>query len=317
MRSEREGSVVFNGGREAGFGKRGFYTTVAVLAALFAFVLFAVPAWGQTVNKTSPAEVRLGQTFEYRIEVTRAKGSNEAFLEDTLPSGVTFVEFTTETRAECTPPVAGSREFTCTFTGLTNSKSGIVEVEVVADKVGGQTNVAHVRPTETAAIEDTDTATTIVQTRNGKGKDRRDDRRDRFDRFDRFPPFFRQQYQDEDDFFTQEEQYEDAENDLEGEATDDEFDDEGDDDGGVSANAEDGFAEASTPGAVATAGDPDELAPETSVPGDVIDEIPTSGPLPETGGTSLANSVIVVGMVLLGAGLLVIRLAAIWRGRRA
>ncbi len=85
----------------------------------------------------------------------------------------------------------------------------------------------------------------------------------------------------------------------------------------MSATSGEGGAEASTPGASASAGgDPDEFAPETSTQGDVIDEVPTSGPLPNTGGLPVAAGT-VVALVLFGAGLLVVRLVMIWRGRRA
>jgi hypothetical protein len=62
----------------------------------------------------------------------------------------------------------------------------------------------------------------------------------------------------------------------------DECDDE--DDSPVSATSGDGGAEASTPGAVARSGDPDDLEPVTEPPDDVVDEIPTTGELPNTPG---------------------------------
>jgi Excalibur calcium-binding domain len=67
------------------------------------------------------------------------------------------------------------------------------------------------------------------------------------------------------------------------------------------ADAEDDLADAEATtgggdgGALAQSGDPDEFAPESSVPANVIDEIPTEGPLPNTRGISL------VGMALFGA----------------
>jgi hypothetical protein len=63
-------------------------------------------------------------------------------------------------------------------------------------------------------------------------------------------------------------------------------------------------------------GDPDEQEPLTSTPGDVVDEIPTSGPLPNTGGLPVATGT-VLALVLFGGGLLVVRLVMIWRARRA
>ena len=94
----------------------------------------------------------------------------------------------------------------------------------------------------------------------------------------------------------------------------DQYDDDGND--GVSATSDGNGAEASTPGAVARSGDPDQFAPETSTQGDVVDEVPTSGPLPNTGGVPIAAGT-VVALVLFGAGLLAVRLVMIWRGRRA
>jgi hypothetical protein len=101
---------------------------------------------------------------------------------------------------------------------------------------------------------------------------------------------------------------EDAENDLNAlndEGTDGEFTDGDDFDEGpaVSANVEDGVAEASTPNAVARAGDPDELAPLTSTPDNAVDEIPTSGPLPNTGGMPLIYWLLPLAGLLILAGL--------------
>jgi len=85
----------------------------------------------------------------------------------------------------------------------------------------------------------------------------------------------------------------------------------------VSASSGEGGAEASTPGAFASSGgDPDEQAPVTDPQGDVVDEVPTSGPLPNTGGLPVAAGT-VVALVLFGAGLLAVRLVMIWRERRA
>jgi hypothetical protein len=95
----------------------------------------------------------------------------------------------------------------------------------------------------------------------------------------------------------------------------DQYDDDGND--GVSATSDGDGTEASTPGAFAeSGGDPDELVPETSTQGDVVDEVPTSGPLPNTGGVPVAAGA-VVALVLFGAGLLMVWLVMIWRGRRA
>jgi len=139
------------------------------------------------------------------------------------------------------------------------------------------------------------------------------------------------QYGQDDDLnndgvISQQEQLESAENDLDDETTDgettdgettdgDEFDSSSDDSGdsGVSATADENGAEASTPGASASAGgDPDEQAPVTGPQGNVVDEIPTSGPLPETGGAPVATGT-VLALVLFGAGLLAVRLVMLKR----
>lgn len=96
------------------------------------------------------------------------------------------------------------------------------------------------------------------------------------------------------------------------------FDDDDDNDGDLDAeedledaeitNGEDTFgdetfddgASAETPGASAQAGDPDEFAPESSVPADVVDEIDTGGQaLPNTGGMSLLAILAPIGGFLL------------------
>lgn len=124
---------------------------------------------------------------------------------------------------------------------------------------------------------------------------------------------------------SQQEQLESAEDDLDDETTDgettdgDEFDSSSDDSGdsGVSATADENRAEASTPGASASAGgDPDNQAPLTRPQGNVVDEVPTSGPLPNTGGVPVAAGT-VLALVLFGGSLLVVRLVMIWRERRA
>ncbi len=47
-----------------------------------------------------------------------------------------------------------------------------------------------------------------------------------------------------------------------------------------------------------------------------MDEVPTSGPLPNTGGVPIAAGT-VLALVFFGAGLLMVRLVMIWRERRA
>ncbi len=90
-----------------------------------------------------------------------------------------------------------------------------------------------------------------------------------------------------------------------GEGTDGQYDDSSNSD--VSATSGKKGAEASTPGAVARSGDPDEQAPVSGPQGDVVTEIPNSAPLPNTGGMSpLYWLVPLVGLLIL-AGLPVYR----------
>jgi hypothetical protein len=156
--------------------------------------------------------------------------------------------------------------------------------------------------------------TSTIDCGNNNNNNNNNNRNNRNNRNDFFrDDFFRDQYNDQYDDLADAEQYlEDAEI-----TSDNEFN-SNEDTSGVSANADENGASAETPGASASAGgDPDAQGPVIGPQGDVVDEVPTSGPLPETGGTSLANSIIILGMVLLGTGLLTIRLATIFlRGRR-
>jgi hypothetical protein len=63
-----------------------------------------------------------------------------------------------------------------------------------------------------------------------------------------------------------------------------------------------------------TPADVDEQAPVDRPRGDVVDEVPTSGPLPNTGGVPVATGT-VLALVLFGAGLLSIRIVMLWRNR--
>jgi hypothetical protein len=92
----------------------------------------------------------------------------------------------------------------------------------------------------------------------------------------------------------------------------DDFVAEDDDGPAVSAPSEDGQAEASTPGAVARSGDPDDLSPLRSTPDNVVDELPTSGSLPNTGGMPLLYWLLPLAGLLLLAGLPIYR----WAKRR-
>jgi hypothetical protein len=76
---------------------------------------------------------------------------------------------------------------------------------------------------------------------------------------------------------------------------------------GVSASS----GGASTPGAVAQSGNPDQQYPMTGPQGDVVNDVPTSGPLPNTGGLSYLALVLPVG------GFLLLALTIIYRVRES
>jgi LPXTG-motif cell wall-anchored protein len=80
----------------------------------------------------------------------------------------------------------------------------------------------------------------------------------------------------------------------------------------VSATSGDGQAEASTPNAVARSGDPDDQAPVSDTPYDIVDEIDTGDqPLPNTDGAALWV------YLMVGAGSLLLLGALIRRTWRA
>jgi hypothetical protein len=58
---------------------------------------------------------------------------------------------------------------------------------------------------------------------------------------------------------------------------------------------------------VARSGDPDESVPVSDPQGDVLDEVPTSGPLPNTGGMSPLYWLLPLAGLLILAGLPVYR----------
>jgi hypothetical protein len=146
--------------------------------------------------------------------------------------------------------------------------------------------------------------TSTIDCGNDDNNDNDNNRQDRRDRFrDRVNDVLREQdlIHAEDDLLN------DEASTLEVSTSEDE-DNLNDEGNGVSATADENGAEASTPGAVArSGGDPNEQAPVRSAPDDVVDEIPTSGPLPNTGGMSPAYWLLPLGGLLILAGLPVYR----------
>src|SRR5215210_4725272 len=74
MRYEGEGGVNSNGGREAGSGKRDFYTVIALLVMVFvvAGAMFAVPAWSQDKDGKKSEKEKRTQSSSTRTENNRS-----------------------------------------------------------------------------------------------------------------------------------------------------------------------------------------------------------------------------------------------------
>ncbi|HVF01761.1 MAG TPA: DUF11 domain-containing protein [Rubrobacteraceae bacterium] len=317
---------------------------MAVLLVFAGMLLFADSALAQTFSITKGADkadlsvdkeaipnpVAEGDLLIYTITVIN-DGPDTAqgvIVTDDLPNGVRFLG-ADPSQGQCDE---NDNIVTCDLRDLEYGEEAEIAIFVQPNVTGPIENFAEVEST----TEDPDeanndiTLTTRVNREGRRDDPRRDDRR--FPDF--FPPFFPDgpfdpdrdndgiidtidEDIDDDGDVDQDDDLSDAENDLfdaedtDGELTDgDDFDDDGP---GVSATADDGQAEASTPGAVASAGgDPDESPPLRSAPDNVVDEIPTSGPLPNTGGMPLIYWLLPLAGLLILAGLPVYR----WAKRR-
>jgi uncharacterized repeat protein (TIGR01451 family) len=270
----------------------------------------------------------VGENLTYTIKVTNlgpAPVVGPVQVTDRLPDGVDPEGYTSSDPATCT---FDGRDVTCSIPGGFTVPGGAnpdTTIRIVVEpqkSVEGEniTNKAVVTDAQAGDANDEIVITTEVEAQATPGNTRRQYReraRERARDFFRDNRLFRQYQED------QEQQYDEAEEDLDsldeetnGEETigDDQYDDEGDNDDGpaVSATSGNGQAEASTPGAVARSGDPDEQAPLTSTPDNVVDEVPTSGPLPNTGGMSPLYWLVPLAGLLILAGLPVYR----WAKRR-
>ena len=192
-----------------------------------------------------------------------------------------------------------SNDFNCEINGgaiqcinnniLTPGEIATIEIVVEPEEEGTISNTAFVFFQGVDEPVDESTEETEVES-SGNGDGNGDGNRDRFRDFLEEADILDEELLDE-----ELSDLEEAEADLFGDETTDgegtvgdDLNDTADEGDGVSATAEDGQAEASTPGAVASAGeDPDELEPVEEPLGDVENEIPTSGPLPNTGGPPL------------------------------
>jgi uncharacterized repeat protein (TIGR01451 family) len=311
LEGEREGSVVFDGGRaRVSIGRRLGMASFALLVALFVYALLAVSAWAQDLRiekRDSEDPVEVGELLTYTIKVTNLGPlavTTPIEVTDRLPADVRAIGYTISDPGFCT---FDGRNVECTLEdGLAAPASDDsdeatirITVQPEEDAEGEEiTNEATVTDTQASDTNDEVTIETDVEANenpnNNPNNNRRQYRPPRL-----FPPgFLQEQY----------EEAEEAENELSSleneEGTTDTFSDEGDIDEGTTGD--DG-------GAFAQSGDPDEFAPEDSVRGNVVDEVPTEGPLPNTGGPLAIF--LPLGMVLFGVGLLLVRLAAIWRGR--
>ncbi|MBA3475094.1 MAG: DUF11 domain-containing protein [Rubrobacter sp.] len=276
-------------------------------------------------KEDDPDPVREDGLLSYTLTVENEgeEAANPIVIRDELPDSVEFVAAFPTDNGECEQ---NDDIVTCRgFDNVTSDDPVSVRILVVPLEQGTITNEASVflEGQRNNPLDEV-TEDTLVQ-----GEVDPDDPDDPFPPFDPDGPFgpfppFDPDIDDDGIIDAIDEDIDDlaeAEADLfgdeitDGEGTDGQYDDAGND--GVSATADENGAEASTPGASASAGgDPDEQAPVSGEQGDVVDEVPTSGPLPNTGGVPVAAGT-VLALVLFGGGLLAVRLVMVWRERRA
>ena len=173
MRREREGSVVFYGGRLAVPGKRRLCMAVfALLVTLFVFALFADPAWAQTTlsvvkdDLTEPVEV--GNVITYEIDVTNTGGATaeNVVLRDPLPDNTTFVSASVIVgTGTCTTPDPGDSSGTirCDLGNIPSTDpdtTETVEIQVrptaEAGDVGFVDNTARARADNADEVEESE-----------------------------------------------------------------------------------------------------------------------------------------------------------------
>lgn len=265
---------------------------------IFVLLLLTTPAFAQDLKiekDGDPDPVRENGTLSYTLTATNTGPSSVTgaiTVTDKLPKDVRVLGVFTSDTANCT---VNGRDVKCVFASLTLAKDEDVVVTINAqpqtsDDLVNEATVESVGDTTTT--NNTDEITTEVTTEG------RDGRRPggRAARPPRIPPNAIRQYEATSDLNQAESDLQDAENELSvDEATLSE--DPG--------NSDENGAEASTPGAVASAnGDEDTLGP-VGPQGDVVNDIPESGPLPNTGGISLlALAMPVLGVMLLGVALI-------------
>lgn len=283
----------------------GMYKLSGIIFVVLASLLIASPALAQdlTVDKMGkPDTVKVGEPITYTLTVsntnTTTPGAN-VVVEDTLPKQVKYLG------ADNDICVKSGRVVTCTIPTLTSTTPETIKLFVQAQNEGDAKNVAEVFDNAAAATagteDDRDTVTTNIKKKDSSsnpsdGHKGPGDPRDR----------------NGDGRISQAEEALNAAEDLnsvedestDGENTSSSLDASDPANDSASANADENGAEASTPGAVASAnGDEDTLGP-VGPQGDVVNDIPESGPLPNTGGISLlALAMPVLGIMLLGVAL--------------
>lgn len=308
------------------FGRVGLGFMVVTMA----FMLVSAPAWAQELRldkEDSPDPVQEGELLQFTIQVrnTDDMAVTDGFtVVDKLPEDVRVIGVVTSDPAECTVDER-EREVRCVFEGGLaiageDGDRATIRITVEPTEAGELKNEATVTPeTATQDMNDennTDETTTDVRAAQPQKNNRPNN-----------PPIIvidddgnpdNDPDVNDDGDLDQDEQDVEATGDLDGESTISEFSEDGTEDEDTTGDlndtadndtpgavADSSTGEASTPGAVANAGgDPDEQAPVSQEQveeqgGEVVDEVETTGPLPETGGASLVYALPLAGCALL------------------
>jgi uncharacterized repeat protein (TIGR01451 family) len=146
----------------------------ALLITLFAFMLFADPAWAQTLNITktaTPDPVVIGQTLTYNITVNNAGpgAANNVVLTDNLLTGTNFLSVTSPTGTMCIAPSSGTPGPTTVACNLNSINPGVsvpVTIQVQPTKTGPISNTASVACTPVCTSSPTTQKTTVLPNLN-------------------------------------------------------------------------------------------------------------------------------------------------------
>ncbi len=303
---------------------------IKFLATALLLTLVASPAWAQVEDtvrdlevdkQADPVEVEVGERVIFDIEVTNdTAAAANIVVEDELPDGVTLVSVRRSEGGTCE---IDRRTVRCEFTAVPIGETRTVQLVV--------------EPTATGRIENTATAVVVVGGVPDETTRQSDSARITVEGTSQPNPppppnpvpvvvIVDENTEQEEDGGDSGEDEEDGEDNssVESETSTSTLEDEdegttgkdiGEDTTGEfndnntpGAVADSSTGEASTPGAVAQS-DPDEQAPVSQEQveeqgGEVVDEVQTTGPLPETGGASLVYLL----MPLAGCALLALTL---------